>query len=305
MVYALTVVAAAIVATGEVIQQRLASQAPPEDLLSVKLLLWLVQRPRWLAGVGCSLAGNLAFAAALSHGSVILIEAVFVIRMVFGLTISAFWGWHRIPGRDIVGGLVITAGLVAFILAGNPQASTHTVPALRWALGGGSLVAFAVILAAVSRAAAPARTALLLGIGAGSLFGLQAALVQSAVHVLTGAGVVALLASWHGYAVIAVALFGMLLVQSAFEAAPLPASYPAIVTTQLLSALAIGVFILGGTIDTGAVHLAVIVPAFAAMLFGIFVLTRSPLVTGQTHRERQLRQEQDRAASHRTVTEEE
>jgi multisubunit Na+/H+ antiporter MnhB subunit len=290
VVYVLTVIAAAIVATGEVIQQRLAAQAPPEDLLSVKLLLWLVQRPRWLAGVGCSLAGNLAFAAALSHGSVILIEAVFVIRMVFGLTISAFWGWHRVPGRDILGGLVITAGLVAFILAGHPQPGDQLVPPLRWAMGAGSLVVLALILAVFARRTRTApRTALLLGIGAGALFGLQAALVQAAVHVLTTEGVVALLEGWHGYAVIVVALFGMLLVQSAFEAAPLPASYPAIVTTQLLSALAIGVFILGGTVNTGTAQLAVIVIAVAAMLVGIFVLTRSPLVTGQTHRERQQR----------------
>lgn len=286
MVYALTVVAAAIVATGEVIQQRLAAQAPPEDNLSPRLLLWLVQRPRWLAGVGCSLAGNLAFAAALSRGSVILIEAVFVVRLVFGLTISAFWGWHRIPLRDVVGGLVITLGLVAFIIAGRPQAGDEPVPTLRWALGGGSLVALALVLAVLSRTVGPARMALLLGIGAGALFGLQAALIQSAVQVMTGAGVVALLEGWHGYVVVVVALLGMLLVQSAFEAAPLPASYPAVVTTQLLSALAIGVFILGGTVRSDPAHLAVIIPAVGAMLVGIFTLTRSPLVTGQAHRER-------------------
>lgn len=300
MVYVLTVVAAAIVATGEVIQQRLAAQAPPEDLLSVKLLLWLVQRPRWLAGVGCSLAGNLAFAAALSHGSVILIEAVFVIRMVFGLSISAFWGWHRVPGRDIVGGLVITAGLIAFILAGHPQPGDQDVPPLRWAMGAGSLVVFALILAVFARKTRPTRTALLLGIGAGSLFGLQAALVQAAVHVITNDGVVVLLEGWHGYAVVVVALLGMLLVQSAFEVAPLPASYPAIVTSQLLSALAIGVFILGGTLNTGPGQLAVIVLAVAAMLVGIFLLTRSPLVTGQAHRERERRRAEQAAGQDRS-----
>jgi drug/metabolite transporter (DMT)-like permease len=291
VVYALTVVAAAIVATGEVIQQRLAAQAPPEDNLSPRLLLWLVQRPRWLAGVGCSLAGNLAFAAALSRGSVILIEAVFVVRLIFGLTISAFWGWHRIPLRDVVGGLVITIGLVAFILAGRPQAGDQPVPTLHWALGGGSLVAFALVLAVLSRTGGRARTALLLGGGAGALFGLQAALIQSAVQLMTGSGVVALLESWHGYVVVVVALLGMLLVQSAFEAAPLPASYPGVVTTQLLAALAIGVFILGGTVRSGPAHLAVIVPAFAAMPVGISMLTRSPLVTGQAHRDREERRQ--------------
>lgn len=281
MVYALAIVAALIVSTGEVVQQKMAAQAPPQDNLSPKLLLWLVQQPRWLAGVGCSLAGNLAFASALNHGSVVLVEAVFVVRLIFGLTISAFWGWHRVPRMDLIGGAVITLGLVAFLLAARPRAGSGHVTDLRWALGAGIPVVLAAALALVARSASGSRRALLLGLGAGMLFGVQASLIQSAVQLVTGKGVVGLLTTWHPYAVVFVALFGMLLVQSAFESAPLSASYPGVVTAQLLAAMAIGIFVLGGQLRLSAGTVTVILLSLAAMVAGIIIITRSPLVTGE------------------------
>jgi hypothetical protein len=275
MVYALAVVAALIVAFGEVVQQRMAAQAPPQDNLSPKLLLWLVQQPRWLAGVVCSLLGNVAFAAALGRGSVVLVEAVFVVRLLFGLSISAFWGWHRIPAKDILGGLVIAFGLVAFLLAARPRGGATAVADVRWAYGAGCPVALAALLAVVASRRAGASRALLLGIGAGILFGVQAALVQSAVHVMGDSGVVGLLAGWHGYGVVVVALFGMLLVQSAFESAELSASYPGVVTAQLLCALAIGVFVLRGRLDLAPGHVVVLLLGLGAMVAGIVIVTRS------------------------------
>jgi hypothetical protein len=289
MVYALTVVAALVVATGEVIQQRSASQAPPEDNLSPKLLLWLVQRPRWLAGVACSLVGNLAFATAVGKGGVVLVEAVFAIRLVFGLTIAAVWRWHRIPRRDVASALLLTLGLIAFIVAARPHGSGIAVPDLRWAYGAGSGVAFAILLAVVAARLPAPRKALLLGMAAGTLFGIQASLVQSAVHVLTGPGIVALLTGWHPYAVIVVALLGLLLVQSAFEVEPLTASYPGVVTFQLLSAIAIGVFVLGGVLRAQLPYAGVLAAALVAMLVGMVALGRSPLVTGQHGRDSRAR----------------
>lgn len=281
MVYVLTIAAALVVATGEVIQQRTASQAPPQYNLSVRLLLWLVRRPRWLAGVACSAGGNILFATALARGSVALVEAVFVVRLLFGLGLAAAWGRHRLPGRDLLGAFAITVGLVVFIFGAQPSEATSDVPNLSWAIGGGSVVVFAVVLAVIARRSPPARKAVLLGAGAGALFGLQASLTQSAVRVLTDQGVVALLTTWNGYAVALVALLGMLLVQSAFEAAPLTASYPAVVTVQLIAGIAVGVGVVGGTLLLGPLGVVSLVVSMAAMIGGIYLLTTSPLVTGQ------------------------
>ncbi len=284
MVYVLTIVAAFVVAGGEVIQQRMAAQAPPEDNLSPKLLLWLVQRPRWLAGVGCSLAGNTVFATALGMGSVVLIEAVFVSRLLFGLVIAAFWGWHRVPGRDLLGGAVVVVGIAAFLVVARPTTPDAGSVPVDWWLGAACPVFVAALLAGVASRFTGSPRAALLGAGAGIVFGLQAVLVQSAVHVMGDHGLLGLLSTWNGYVVVVVALFGMLLVQSAFEAAPLPSSYPAVVTAQLLCAFALGVWVLHGHVRATAPWVYGLAPALLVMIGGIAMLTRSPLVTGHHHR---------------------
>jgi len=291
MVYLLTVVAAVVVAAGEVIQQRMAAQAPPEDNLSPKLLLWLVQRPRWLAGVGCSLVGNSAFATALGMGSVVLVEAVFVSRLIFGLVIAAFWGWHRVPGRDLLGGAVVVVGIAAFLVVAQPTTPEVGTVHVNWWLGAACPLALATVLAVVASRFAGAPRAAMLGAGAGILFGLQAVLVQAAVHVLGDHGVLGLLRTWNGYVVVAVALFGMLLVQSAFESAPLPSSYPAVVTAQLLSAFSLGVWVLHGEVRATAPWVYGLVPALLVMIGGITMLTRSPLVTGHHPQQQRVVQE--------------
>lgn len=302
MVYLLAVVAALIVAGGEVVQQRMAVQAPPQDNLSPKLLLWLVRRPRWLAGVACSFGGDLAFSAAVGGGSVILVEAVFTVRLVFGLVIAALWGWHRIPLRDIAAALAITGGLIAFLYVARPhESAVHDIGTARWGLGVGSVALLGVLLVMIARRLSTSSRALLLGLGAGALFGLQASLMQRSVRLLSHDGVAGLLTTWSGYAVIGAALSGMLLMQSAFNSAPLAASYPGAVSAQLLCSIGLAIGVLGGSIRLGAVSLAIGSAAFLVMLVGIVLLARSPLVTGHAHRHRH-HAARDRATSRASST---
>ncbi|HEY3477289.1 MAG TPA: hypothetical protein VGL02_00190, partial [Streptomyces sp.] len=86
-------------------------------------------------------------------------------------------------------------------------------------------------------------------------------------------------AGWRPYAVVGVALLGTLMVQSAFEAAPLPASYPAVVTGQLLCAMAISVWVLHGGVRSDPPYVYLMGASLLTMLAGITVLTRSPLLT--------------------------
>jgi hypothetical protein len=278
VVYGFAVLAALIVAVGEVVQQRMAAQAPPQDNLSPKLLLWLVQQPRWLAGIACTFAGDGAFSVAVGQGSVVVVEAVFVVRLLFALTLSAFWGSHRIPVKEMLGALAMVVGLAVFLLALRPSGHAIAVPDLRWSYGAGVPVAVAAGLAVASRRRVGAPRALLLGLGAGIVFGVQAALIQAAVHAMSRGGVLSILAGWQAYAVVAVALFGMLLVQSAFESAPLSDSYPGVVTAQLLCAIGIGLFVLNGRINLGPVNLALGLLALVILILGMVTVTRSTVL---------------------------
>lgn len=68
-VYVLALVASAFFAAGSVIQQRAASHAPPEKVLSFTLVIWLARRPLWLSGIALSTVGNVASAIALGAGN--------------------------------------------------------------------------------------------------------------------------------------------------------------------------------------------------------------------------------------------
>ncbi len=291
-VYILSLTAALLVGGASVLQQRAAAQAPPEHNLSPKLLVWLAQRPLWLAGVASSVLGNLVFALAVGIGSVAVAEALLTARLLFALPLAAAWGRHTVPGRDWAGAVAITAGLIGFLFAARPEeGDPANVPVQNWIIGGGAIAAFVVTLTAVARRLGPTRRAPLLAAGAGALFGMQASLTRAAIAVLTTSGVVGLLATWQGYSVVAAAVLGMLLIQSAYELAPLPASYPALVSTELLAGIAVGVGVLGGGLRLAPLPLAVTLVCLLAMVAGIYVLTTSPLVTGELDR-MERRQEQ-------------
>lgn len=284
-VYVLSILAALCFGAGSVVQQRAASEAPPEDVLSWRLLLWLVHRPLWLAGVAFALVGNLFAANALGRGSIALVEPLFVVRLLFALPLAAAWMRRSVPRRDWAGALATSLGLAMFVVAGNPhQGTPDTASNTSWIIMGGALIGLALVLMVVARRLDPVRAAVLLAAGAGLTFGLQAALTGSAMHILKSDGLTGMLTSWHPYAVAAVALFGTLLIQSAYESAPLPASFPALVTVEPLVGIALGVGVLGGSIRFAPLPFAIEIAGIAVMVGGIYLLASSPLVTGQLDR---------------------
>ena len=283
-VYVLAVAAAALFASGSVVQQHVAGQSPPERTFSVRLLLWLVRRPTWLAGIAIAAAGNIAAAQALGMGGVALVEPLFTVRLLFALPLAAAWSRLTVPRRDWAGAIAIVAGLAAFIAIGHPRRG-HPLQASApaWAT---AMVALAVLVAVTVIAARrlPAiRAAAALAAGAGLLFGLQSSLTETADTLLSQQGVAGLLTHWQVYMVAVTALGATVLIQNAFGIAPLHASFPVLVATEPLAGLLLGVLVLGGTLRVSLAACAGEVAGLLVMLLGVWLLAQSPLVTGQAH----------------------
>jgi hypothetical protein len=281
-VYVLAIVASALFAAGSVVQQRAASHAPPDRLLSYKLLLWLVNRPLWLLGIGVSALGNIASAIALGTGNPALVQPLQVTKLLFALPLAAAWVRRAVPGRDWAGAVATAVGLAIFILAGQPrQGDTTAAPPLDWAIVGGTIVVLALAFAAIGRRLEAIRAAPLLAAGAGFLFGLQGALTHEAIEVLRVGGLVAMVSNWQPYGVLVCALFGIVLIQSAYNLAPLSASFPAVVVAEPLAAIAIGVGVQGGVLNFAPATFALALVGLVIMIGGVWVLATSPFVTGQ------------------------
>jgi drug/metabolite transporter (DMT)-like permease len=283
-VYVLSVAAAALFAGGSVVQQRVAGQSPPERAFSAGLLLWLVRRRAWLAGVVISVAGNILAALALGMGSVALVEPLFTVRLLFALPLAAVWSRRTVPRRDWAGAVATVAGLAAFIAVGHPRRG-HPLQAstLSWAAALAVLAALVAAAVIAARRMSAIRAAAVLATGAGLLFGLQASLTETAITFLHQQGIIGLLTHWPTYTVAATALGATILIQNAFGLAPLHSSFPALVTAEPLTGLLLGVLVLGGALRVSPSAYAGEAGGLVVMMLGVWLLAHSPLVTGQAH----------------------
>lgn len=294
-VFLLALGAAALFGIGSVVQQRVASTSPPGKSLRPSLLLWLARQPLWLVGVATAVVGNLLSGAALGLGSVALVQPLLVSRLLVAIPLSAAWMRRRLGLREWGGVVATTAGLAAFIAIGRPEESDEADPSLwRWGITVAAIAVVALLLVRTARQLVPHREAPMLGAGAGMLFALQSALTHTAVGGLFDNGLVALLTSWVTYAVAVAAVAGTLLAQSAYEMAPLQASYPTLAAVEPLAGVALAIGLLGGSLTFTPWAVAGEVAGLAVMTAGIYLLASSPLVTAHAEVDRQ-RQAEDRA----------
>ncbi|MFJ4717005.1 DMT family transporter [Streptomyces sp. NPDC088785] len=280
LVLVLAVGAAFCLGIGFVLQQNAAAHAPLGDFLSPRLLLDLVRVPRWLGGIGLMVCGMVLGAIALGQGEITLVEPLLATNLLFALMLSR--RQTRQPlGRQGWAGLVLLAGgVTAFIVAGQPRGGSAVTDPLRHWLIIGVMVGVALLLAALAKRSRLSAGPALLAVAAGLLYGVQDALTRVCGQRFSAGGLGSVFTGWQPYAVIALGVTGLVLVQSAFETAPLRMSLPALTAAQPLAGIVCGVGFLGDRLraDTGA--LAWEAAGLAGIVAGVVLLGLHPAMPG-------------------------
>ncbi|MEU7260028.1 DMT family transporter [Streptomyces rimosus] len=275
-VFLLAVSAACCLGSGFVLQQGAAQRAPMQDFLSLRLLLDLARMPRWLAGIGFMVAGMALGAAALGMGEVTLVEPLLATNLLFAMALSRRLTRQRLGRRGWGGLWLLAGGVTAFIVAGEPHGGRSPAGPLRHWLLMGAVLGLALLLAACARRARMSREAALLGVAAGLLYGLQDALTRISGERFGRGGWAALLTGWEPYAVLALGVLALVLVQSAFETAPLRMSLPALTAAQPLAGIACGVGFLGDRLNVTGGALTWEAAGLAAVVTGIVLIGGHP-----------------------------
>jgi drug/metabolite transporter (DMT)-like permease len=274
----LALTAALLTGCGFVIQQYVAAQAPPTQFLSPRLLLHLVRRPAWLVGIAVMGGGLILGAIALGRASLALVEPLLSTSLLFALPIAALWRRQRLGMREWGGAGLLIAGLAAFMIAADSDRTpTVEVPSSSWLIVGGCLAVVVGGAVYLARRAAPNMQGVLLGTAAGITVGLQDVLTNRVDH-LIDAGIGHAVASWQTYTLAVVAAVGLLLDQSAFEAAPLPASLPGLTVAEPLTGIVLGATLLANPLRTTPIALAVEGISFVAVVTAVRILAHSPLI---------------------------
>ena len=246
-----------------------------------RLILELVKRPLWLAGIVLDVGAYVLEAAALSVGSIVVVQPLLVSGLLFALPLSAIGGVGKPGRREWVAAVALTLGIATFVTVGSPSGGSSQAPIWQWAIVFGICAAIAVGAIVLSRGSQPHVRALSLAFATGATYAVTAALTKTVVDVLGDHGVSGVLTSWETYALAVVSVAGLVLNQSAFQAGHLAASLPALAVTNPVLSSIIGVTLFGETLGaTGAVPIALTAGAVVVMVVGTISLARSPLVTG-------------------------
>ncbi len=266
----LAVLAAASFALGSVLQQKGTLEAPAgED--DPRFLVQILHRPVWLAGGAMQVLGWVLQAAALDRGSLVVVQSLTALSLVLALPLGARLTDQDVTPRVWLGALAMFLGVVVFLSLGAPQSGTDSPPAAAWVSAGVTALLAVAVLAGLGRRHPAAPRALLFGSAAGVCFALQAAVTKVFVP-LVGEGVHAMVTSWTIYALIASAMVGFVLQQSALKTGVLAPAMASSNAVTLFASVVFGVTVFGEALSKGDGRTAPALVGLGLTLLGMVLL---------------------------------
>lgn len=269
--YLLALLSPLAFALGTVLQQRGALQTSAREG-DPRFFAQVIRRPVWFLGGFVTVCAFGLQAAALRFGSLAVVQALQALSLVFALPFGIYLTRQRITRRSGIAAGLTVAGLIVFVLFGQPEGGTTMPSATAWLVAGIAVAVGTIGLTwAGLRYRGPAAAGLL-GTGAGVLFALQAALTKLLVTEL-GRGAVAILTAWPFWIFLLVACVGFALQQASLKTGFLAPAISGLEAATLAVSITLAVSLFEEDFAGGLLSL---VPALAGLglaIAGVVVLS--------------------------------
>lgn len=282
IVVILSLLAAFINAVAVIWMRRAAGFRHPKELFSRQLFLAIARRKLWLAAVALQFIGFLLQAVALNFGSVILVEPIMTMILVFLVLILHYRYNIRVGKTEWFAVGSVCLGLFMMLVAARPHGEVLNYSGDAWTV---IMIIVASVIASciwiVRRAKSPTVRAALGGIAVATNIGLTAGLTKLVVgQINTNPFTIA--TSWEIYALIASAVSAAIISQSAFAAGPLVISQPIIEILNPIVSGIIAVIVFSSIINTAPMALAIAIPGLILAIVGLALIGGSKRLQ-QTH----------------------
>src|SRR4029078_9925717 len=142
----LALIAAFLFALAAALQQKGALNLPTISLAHPMSLVRLAGEKTWLLGTIALFTGYLFQAAALDRGRLSVIQPLLVTTVVFALPLGYFLTRQHVGPREVIGAIVIIAGLGLFVYFGDPAGGKENGTNAQWAVTIGLLAVVSVPL---------------------------------------------------------------------------------------------------------------------------------------------------------------
>jgi drug/metabolite transporter (DMT)-like permease len=273
------VVAAAANAVSSVLQRKGAMKTPPERQSGLRVVVAQLHHRAFFGGFGLLIVGFLAQAAALSVGSLAVVQPILAAELPITLLVASRVFRRPLHRREWTAIAGMAGGLAAALAAASPTEGGHNPADLPLAAGCGSACALLLITAVIGWRLQGAPRAALLGITSGGLFGVTATLMAT-VTARAQSGVGTLFSSWQLYAMALAGLAALVVLQQAYGAGVLNASQPGVTIVDPIIAVALGVTVFHEKLRLGWL-LPIEIAALGAIVFGAIEMSRSPLASSE------------------------
>lgn len=240
-----------------------------------------LRRPAWWASLALALAAYGFQALALAFGSLLVVQPILVLSLMFTLLLSARVEHRKMSPQGTAWATLLTIFVAVVILVGRPVPGTAPPGMVGWVLAIGVGLAWMVGTVAFARTRGAATQALAYGILCGAIFGYLAVFSKVAVDAYVHGGVVGLVESWQFWAMLACAVLGTAVQQFAFGASKLATTLPAMKVVEPLVALTLGIVLLGENFAVSSVGgWVAMVASIIMMLASAAMLTRVSIQVG-------------------------
>lgn len=271
----LALVASLLFGAGVAVQQHEAHLTSAEHALHPTLLVRLAGRPWWIIGLVADIGGWAVQAWALASGSLIVVQPVIALNLVFALAIASALASQRITPAEWLAVCATLGGLVMFFFLAKPQLDSEaTTGRVDWMILFGAAAALIGGAFAIGFGGAGALRAAWFGAGAGAAEAMMAVLSKTFAE-RVGEGVTTIFTTWVPYTLVGAGVVTMLVVQTAYQAGHPTASLPANAVTEPVLTAIVGLVLFGERLDVARAQMPLVLLALGLMGGGVVFLARA------------------------------
>ncbi|MCF8605442.1 DMT family transporter [Gordonia sp. HY442] len=263
----LAVAAALLIAAGTVLRQRSSSASGAITT-------------GWWLGASIAFSGFFLQATALGLGSILLVQPLIVLAVLFALPLEA-WADHRSPRKsEWAWGGVLVVCVVVFLLIARPVSTDRRPDVVIMGCTVGAVVAGLIALVVVAeRCSNRHNKALLYGLASGALFGVSSLLIKAVAFRVVD-DPLSVFVHFEVYLLIPVVLLAVVAQQRAFGAGDLQTSFPAMNVMEPAVAMVLGVALLGETLKVGVPATILLAAILALSVVAVVKLARHAAIRG-------------------------
>jgi uncharacterized membrane protein len=278
--YLLAATAAFVNAVTSVLQRIGVENAPKDTTLRWSLMAYALRRGIWLLGFALMLVVFFLQATALRFGELSVVQPVLTTELLFLLLILGVWFHYRLTAQEWLGALTIVVGLGVFFLAARPSGGNAIPDAAQWTVA--LVVLFALIAGFIAAALRGPRWWRAAAFGAASaVCGASSTALTKSITTYITKGWGHVLIHPQPYLLAVTGVGTVFLLQNALHAGPITASRISLSTVGPLVAIVLGVTLFGDRLRSGPLWTTLEVLGLGALVAGVVVVARSPLVAGR------------------------